>query len=667
MKVMLHASNFLRLSSATLTIQNGFTLVAGPNGAGKSSLFRAISACGTGQVIPVMDGEGKELVPRGKSAIMVHDGQKKATVTMTGPDTAITISWPANSVSGKPPISLTPMSASQVEWMSMPQATRMKLLSAALAKGGISTEPTREDLVSELGAVGLTDTKYVEFLWVSIQEKGWEGTLAKISSMWSEATGAWRAVTKEAYGAEKAKTWTPKGWREELRNETAERLQEALTSASENYKDGIARQAVDGENLEKLRLKAKEPTLETRPTQEKISRLKLEIQALDEEIAALAVKDDQEGAKDLIAQLKLKTEAISEKQREIETLEGEGWSEPEITADATERSNANGKCPACGVELFVDFGVVELATVRTEDEINAEIAEARKKLEETEKHNCGISSAIETLNQEIEKLEVEKADLEKQIEAVVKQARETRQKEIKTKQQKLSAKRDELQTESSNITLALFGNQEISRAKKEVEVAEEKASTAVSAEEVLRLAGLEGKARNDCLAFQAWTEATGYAGRAARLALAKEVLTQEGLRAKKLRSVLQQVNGLLASLSVAAEWGPVTLLPGMDLAFGGHPFFLLSESAKYRCQATMQAALAILDGSQLLMFDGADILDSKGRMGLLGMLAKLPETTAFIIAMTAKRDYAETVSRYFDACYWVQDGTVASIKTAKEQ
>jgi hypothetical protein len=102
-----------------------------------------------------------------------------------------------------------------------------------------------------------------------------------------------------------------------------------------------------------------------------------------------------------------------------------------------------------------------------------------------------------------------------------------------------------------------------------------------------------------------------------------DILAADGLRAKKLAHVLELFNlAQLGRLSRAAEWNLVTIDAEMNLAYGGRRYALLSTSEQYRVRAVLQLAMAQLDGSQMVVFDAADVLDGTTRSGLFAMLEK---------------------------------------------
>lgn len=112
-----------------------------------------------------------------------------------------------------------------------------------------------------------------------------------------------------------------------------------------------------------------------------------------------------------------------------------------------------------------------------------------------------------------------------------------------------------------------------------------------------------------------------------------DALAPEGVRARKLRSALAEFSGKrLAPICKAAAWGEVALGEDLMPTYRNRPYVLLSESEQYRCRVALQVAMAQIDGSDIVIIDGADVLDRGGRNGLMKMLAGAGP--AVVVAMT---------------------------------
>ena len=145
-----------------------------------------------------------------------------------------------------------------------------------------------------------------------------------------------------------------------------------------------------------------------------------------------------------------------------------------------------------------------------------------------------------------------------------------------------------------------------------------------------------------------------------------DILAPDGLRRAKLAKALADFNTkTLAPLCAAAGFPPVALNDALDLLYGGRPYYLLSESEKYRARAVLQTAIARIDGSLLVVMDGADVLDSAGREGLFQMLAADDELL-FLVCMTVDRpnDVPDLDAAELGVTVWMDGGTAANVEAA---
>jgi hypothetical protein len=98
----------------------------------------------------------------------------------------------------------------------------------------------------------------------------------------------------------------------------------------------------------------------------------------------------------------------------------------------------------------------------------------------------------------------------------------------------------------------------------------------------------------------------------------------------------------------------------MSISYGDYQYILLSKSTQYRVRISLQAAFTMLDGSQILLIDGADILDSAGRNGLFKMLTGLQSMA--VVAMTIdKQEKIPAIEKLGGCAYWIENGTAVKI------
>ena len=142
------------------------------------------------------------------------------------------------------------------------------------------------------------------------------------------------------------------------------------------------------------------------------------------------------------------------------------------------------------------------------------------------------------------------------------------------------------------------------------------------------------------------------------------VLVADGLRAKKLKEGVEVFNQeFLLPLCRIAKWSEVSLEDELIPGYGGRPYSLLSESEKFRVRVTLQVAMALMEKSDMVIIDGADILDQKGRGGLFSMLftVKIPSLVCMTVAFPGKTPPPDLKKMGCGETYWVENGAVCSL------
>ncbi|MBF0585019.1 MAG: hypothetical protein HQL80_12415 [Magnetococcales bacterium] len=235
-----------------------------------------------------------------------------------------------------------------------------------------------------------------------------------------------------------------------------------------------------------------------------------------------------------------------------------------------------------------------------------------------------------------------------------------------------SKARDELRQRISaiqaDLRIADRWNQETNEAKARLEslTAGSDQKTITDAEIQVLRANVE-TARQNLAKFQAKKSADKESKRIAKMAKIRDILAPDGLRATKLNAAMNNVVATLIKICALARWPTIAMDSDLSLYMADIPFALLSKSEQFRCQIAMQVLIARFTGAELLLIDGADILDASpsGRIGLVKMLREYGIPT--LITMTEKREYAERVARLFDAVYWVADGKTEEIVQIAKQ
>jgi hypothetical protein len=136
------------------------------------------------------------------------------------------------------------------------------------------------------------------------------------------------------------------------------------------------------------------------------------------------------------------------------------------------------------------------------------------------------------------------------------------------------------------------------------------------------------------------------------------MLAADGLRAKKLSRVIDVFNAQLGNLARPANWQGVRIDDAGNIAYGDRPYNLLSTSEQYRVRAVLAVAMAQIDGSNLVVLDGADILDAPSRGQLFAMLAEV-EIPALVTMTVARREQLpDLAAAELGASFWLAGGVL---------
>lgn len=134
------------------------------------------------------------------------------------------------------------------------------------------------------------------------------------------------------------------------------------------------------------------------------------------------------------------------------------------------------------------------------------------------------------------------------------------------------------------------------------------------------------------------------------------LLAPDGLRATKLAAVLGVFNRELATLCTTANWHAVRLDDAGAITYADRPFGLLSSSEQYRVRAVLAVAMAKLDGSDLVILDGADILDPPSRSGLLTMLDTVGIPALLCMTLPRREMLPDLAAAEMGRSYWLAGG-----------
>ena len=150
-----------------------------------------------------------------------------------------------------------------------------------------------------------------------------------------------------------------------------------------------------------------------------------------------------------------------------------------------------------------------------------------------------------------------------------------------------------------------------------------------------------------------------------------DALAPTGLQQKKLGEALEVFNNQLADVSSACKW-PAVRIEADTLAatWGGRPFMFLAESAKWRVRVVLQLAIAVLDKSETVIIDGADILVPKHRNNLLNYLALdfgRPAIVGITVGKAIGPGALDLKEHNMGRSYWIAEGTSVPLEVEQQK
>lgn len=160
------------------------------------------------------------------------------------------------------------------------------------------------------------------------------------------------------------------------------------------------------------------------------------------------------------------------------------------------------------------------------------------------------------------------------------------------------------------------------------------------------------------------TDATALAAKIGHAAVIVDLLDKTGLRQAKLAEALGEFNGELVQVCRSAGWAPVHVDADMAVTYGGRPVSLCSAGEQYRARITLQLAVAAREGAELVVIDGADILDKAGRNGLFAAIRAQGIEAVIGMTISKREDVPDLAKAGLGESVWIESGHVA--KNVKE-
>ncbi|EKZ3176198.1 AAA family ATPase [Pseudomonas aeruginosa] len=570
----LEITNFQGLRHAALDVSAPVLLVAGHNGAGKSSLLDAISHAFTGKPGRVAQ---KQHIGQ-----LITEGAKKGEARVewlddAGEVQACGVALPSGKGSPLADSPFLPFVLDASRFAALDAKDRRRVL-FDLTDASASASPA--EVSKRLAAKGIDLALFEKVK--PLLRSGFPAAVEQAKAYASEARGAWKMITGENYGSEKAVDWAPELLATVV---TEEQVAEA------------------GKNLQLLEDDLAE-------AQQALGASKQARQAAD-------------GRAQRIAKLRELVDLEPRRRNKLTTDEQnqDEWSEKVMAAELASSGSVPHQpltCPHCqgAVDLQAGQLVAHQPPAKVAD------PEAAKRLEEYRGYLASAQRAVANSQRDLDEClaaaEQIKALEAESVEAPSAEAIANGEQAINELRQARDASRAKLVALQEALEAATQREASIAKAQ---------------------------AAHQDVVAW------TGMA----------DALSPTGIPAEILADAIGPVNELLQRLSGTAGWSPVQISADIDVTFGGRLYGLLSESERWRCDATIALAIAKLSGLRLVLLDRFDVLDIPARtqqaMKLFQSLAAGGEIDTLIVAGTLKEPMAKTPD--WLQAVWINAGQLA--------
>ncbi|QIE88077.1 AAA family ATPase [Pseudomonas nitroreducens] len=568
-KIEIH--NFQGIRNFELDVIAPVLLIAGHNGAGKSSALDGLAMAFNGQPRRVsLKKEMDKLVSEG-----AKKGESHVTFLDNGGDEQT--AWVMLPTGKNAPLTDSPflpyvLDASR--FAALDSKERRKVL---FELSGASASPNQiaERLIAKGHAAALVE-KVKPLL-----RSGFPAAVEQAKSYASEARGAWKAITGENYGSEKAIDWAPE-------------LAATVVTA-----DQVAEA---GKNLQQFEDDLAE-------AQQTLGASKQARQAAD-------------GRAQRITKLRELVDLEPRRRNKLTTDEQnqDEWSEKVMAAELASAGSVPHQpltCPHC--QGAVDLQGGNLVVHQPPEQIAD--AEAARRLPEYREYLASAQRAVANSQRDLD----ECLAAAEQIKALEAESADAPSAEaIANGEQAINELRQT--RDASRAKLVALQEALEAAAQREASIAKAQA------------------AHQDVVAW------TGMA----------DALSPTGIPAEILADAIGPVNDTLKRLSGIAGWSPVEISADIDVTFGGRLYGLLSESERWRCDATIALAIATISGLRLALLDRFDVLDLPSRnqaIALMRAMTSEREIDSVIVAGTLKEPMAKT-PEWLQAV-WIEDGHIA--------
>jgi len=584
----IQADNLLGLKSIDLKPQTQIVLVCGPNGAGKSSIQEAVRMAITQDCV-------RDINLKKEFAALVHDGAKAggAQVVMNDdPENSFAFNMPKGEFTG-PEITESMRVALHGQRFAKMKADERRTFLFGLTKLKPNAETVKARMMTKAWACQEAKIDAV----LPLLRTGFPSVCEHAKTKATEAKGAWRALTGETYGSEKAPAWEavlpelPDGDVKALAA-TVAGLDKNIATMNEQLGAIKAVQRASAESATKrAALSASAGKVEDLTDQ--LTRAQAELAEYLPKVEALRTRAAGSGKLTMADELAHFLAMLP-----IPTL-GKEWEES--ANKILRRYEATGG----------DYGV---AAGKVDPEAQAELPAHEKGL-------VVLQNRVQNLTRDLDSAKQAKVQYDAlapaddavdasaqiaEVDEMIKSARESRTK----------AENQRLDIEAAQAGVAKAAQKTKDALAHHTDVVE-------------------------------WTKVA-------------KALAPDGIPKEMLLEALAPVNAALEQAALDTDWMRVQIGPDMAITAAGRPYQLLSESEQWRADAMIAQVVAEISGLKILMLDRVDVLDLKGRGQLFDWMDALAfnniiDTALLFATLKALPEgLADTVTSY-----WVEGGEIA--------
>ena len=232
---------------------NGVALLAGINRVGKTTIAQGIGAALTG--VSAIRG----VKTKAGSGVLVRGGSSSAEVIVSSAGGQSSMTWPAceYKTDGDRPPKASVLAVGLIRFAELDERDRAELLIRSM-----KALPSREDWIKHMAAAGIAETVTIDgetkpgpaaAIWNLIERNGWDATHASRVKAGQTFKAQWEATTNTRYGSKIGADWKPDGWHTDLETSSLQTLGAAIAEAQEGLEAEVAKGAVAGDRVARLR------------------------------------------------------------------------------------------------------------------------------------------------------------------------------------------------------------------------------------------------------------------------------------------------------------------------------------------------------------------------------------------------------------------------------